>query len=280
MKKIIFATGMIALLLSFTGCGSTEKTVNKSEVQDSYENEAVYINDNIIQSSDDDDDVQIVDDVYDDGEVVAGTNKKSSNKLLDGLLSSSFKYYAYDTFSLYSPNVLNKMKQTAGTVIYVPKTETIGFGANCLAAYYYVHFDDVSRQLLINDYKQYLRDFENKKLNRKDKKSIKAYGSINVKLNWGTVKTSCPNNGETQCLVGYEFKDGSPYFKLTIYPTLNYKFIEDKDVTKESIFLNYYFTKAQGAALMEALSKESVEQAVREYNQIEYGGDIQVSDEY
>ena len=107
---------------------------------------------------------------------------------------------------------------------------------------------------------QYFDDFENKKL--VDKKNIakNAYGPINYKLNWGTFKSSTPNNGTGTGYLGYEFVKKQPYFIIWNYPFQNdyYEIVKDS-TTRESAPVKFYFTRNQLKQLIDTLSEENLQ---------------------
>ena len=116
----------------------------------------------------------------------------------------------------------------------------------------------------------YLSDFENKRLKRDLNSSFKIYGQADVRLRWGALNNSTPNNGIGTMNLGYKFKDKSPYFTITIYPTFNEHSKTTDSVTKESMMLSYYFTRAQIADFISMLSDESIANSLSDYTDDEY----------
>lgn len=177
------------------------------------------------------------------------------------------KYTEIGDATIYTTNAIFALENKDAVIAIQNKANTVGFGSPYLASYYYVTFDDFNRNLLISDINKYLSDFEEKKLNRDDSKSFKTYGSVNARLDWGTIKSSTPNYANAKVYVGYKFKGKSPYFTLTIYSTANQKFLKgDDSAVEESLNLSYYMTKAQGKALSELLSDSYVANAINKIN--------------
>ena len=116
---------------------------------------------------------------------------------------------------------MSGLKEKQATLVINTENYNAGFGSSYMAAYYIVTFDESAREKLIKSINNYLEDFENKRLQRNDKKTYQAYGKIPMHLDWGTVASSTPNNGSGQGYCGYEFEKGSPYFTISNFPFVN-----------------------------------------------------------
>lgn len=175
-------------------------------------------------------------------------------------------YISLDETSVFVPNAFGVLKQKRATVTIDPKLQEAGFGSSYLAAYYYLFWDAAARESLIKAIDDYYSDFENKRLKRDNGNSYKIYGKIPVRLRWGTLSNSTPNNSETEMYVGYKFKEKSPYFVITIYPAFNeYSNVTDA-VDRESMMLTYYFTKAQLLDLKSMLDNEVISKTLIDFN--------------
>ncbi|MBE6361906.1 MAG: hypothetical protein E7059_10710 [Treponema bryantii] len=175
-------------------------------------------------------------------------------------------YISVDETSVFVPNAFGVLKQKRATVTIDPKLQEAGFGSPYLAAYYYLFLDSDSRKYLMNAIDNYFSDFENKRLKRDYGSSFKVYGKTPVRLRWGTLSNSTPNNGETEMNLGYKFKEKSPYFIITIYPAFNeYSNVTDA-VDRESMMLTYYFTKAQLLDLKSMLDNEVISKTLIDFN--------------
>lgn len=189
-------------------------------------------------------------------------------------------YISVDETSVFIPNVFGVLKQKKATVTIDPKRNEAGFGSSYLAAYYYLFLDTDSRKTFLESIDSYFSDFENKRLNRKLNTSDKIYGKTDVRLRWGALSNSTPNNGMGKMNLGYKFKNKSPYFSITIYPVFNeYSKITDA-VDKESMMLTYYFTKSQLADLKTMLSDKTISNALLDYNDDDFSSKVVEVDEY
>lgn len=189
-------------------------------------------------------------------------------------------YISVDETSVFAPNAFGVIKQKRATVTIDPKLKEAGFGSPYLAAYYYLFLDSDSRKYLMNAIDNYFSDFENKRLKRDLGSSFKIYGKTPVRLRWGTLSNSTPNNGETEMNLGYKFKEKSPYFTITIYPTFNEHSKVTDAADRESLMLTYYFTKSQLLNLKSMLSEETIANALFDVDSEDSFINESLSDEY
>lgn len=146
------------------------------------------------------------------------------------------------------------------TYLLRANTNLAGYGCSLIGMYYIIQFDDEARAKIATAAQRYFDDFENKKLVNKTKVAKNAYGSISYKLNWGTFKSSTPNNGTGTGYLGYEFVKNQPYFIIWNYPFENeYYEKSEGNTTRESSPVKYYFTRNQLKKLVEILSEENLE---------------------
>lgn len=261
-NNLVFAGLMAVSLFLAAGCSSTKEAAASA---DTYE------------------DAVAVEDTYDDEEGTKLDAKKKSEKKsssgfsLLGLFGSKFR--TIGEASVYTPQIFGGIKQTASEVILYPKKETVGFASSYQAAYYYLTFNPAARKAFIKAVDQYYKDFENKKLNRNDKKSYKQYGKINADVYWGTVKGNSPNYGEGSLMLGYKFYEKSPYFTITMYGCTNEAFVEGSSEMETSMHLYYYFTKNQAKMLCDQLTDENIQKVLYEY-EIEQTGTPEAEDSY
>ncbi len=201
------------------------------------------------------------------------TNAKKKNEKKQFVLfkyGNIGDYISIDETSVFEPNAFGNLKAKKATITVDPKKKEAGFGSSYLAAYYFLFWDTDSRKTVLKTMETYLSDFENKRLKRDLNSSFKIYGQADVRLRWGALNNSTPNNGIGTMNLGYKFKDKSPYFTITIYPTFNEHSKTTDSVTKESMMLSYYFTRAQIADFISMLSDESIANSLSDYTDDEY----------
>lgn len=183
-------------------------------------------------------------------------------------LGSKAVYYEYDTASFYLKNLAGSLKNQKATVVFNPDTKYAGWGSVYFAAYYYFLMDEDSRATLKKCMETYLSDFENKRLNRKEKSTWKKYERADVMIEWGTFKSSTNFFAHGKAYLGYEFVKKSPYFTVTFLARPNENLHPSRNVSEEkcdSMNLKYHFTRAQIAIILNALSEENISSIIEEY---------------
>lgn len=276
MKKttLLYTTAItVTFALLFTSCQSTktETAVSPAPIVDEIEEVS-----NESYSADlatDEATEESVSDAYEEyDEYTTSDSEKETGSLSEGKKKSLFTFGNVDKFilrdgnSLFVPNAFGKPIQTAYSLTIEPNERLAGFGSKYLLAYYIITMDDTNRRLYSQAVKSYLMDFENKKLERKSRKSFKAYGTGSITAYWGSIKTSTPNYGNGRCYFGYKFVDNSPYFTITIPEVYNLYFENvNKDAEPASMNLTYYFTKAQAKALIELLNENDLNEVFNDY---------------
>ncbi len=176
-------------------------------------------------------------------------------------------FVSNDVTSVFTHGVGAGIYQQKATILINPELGTAGFGSIYLASYYILQYTPENYEKLSNAYERYLDDFENKRLNRKEKNSRTKYGSMDVHLDWGSIKTSTPNRGDGKAYIGYEFVKKSPYFTITIYPVANDYYVESNGASsRESLMVKYAFTKAQMKDLLNMTSEEAVNKFMIKYS--------------
>lgn len=263
-KNIIkISAGIVSILLLLASCQSAKEEVSsdnynqtvKIEVEEGGQSEEAM-----------DDEVSEVD------ETTAGQqNTKTDSKTFG---TKTQKSWAKDFFTFGNKNDYIPMEETSKiitkdfkglteqevTFLLGVDTNLAGFGCSIIGVYFITQFDDVARAKIASAAEQYFDDFENKRLVTKKNVSKNAYGSIDYKLNWGSLRSSTPNNGTGTGYLGYEFVKNQPYFIFWSYAIQNnyYEIVGDS-TTRESSPVKFYFTRNQLKKLVDILSEENLE---------------------
>lgn len=166
---------------------------------------------------------------------------------------------------IFQLTVVSTLKQEDATTIYNVKSGKSGFSAWYQTNWYHLLFDNAARAGLAAASKQYLSDFEQKKLDRKDSKSYKTYGEYPVTIRWGTIPGMESGYADTNVQFGYEFKKNSPYFSVTVWQTKNQAYEDRSSEVPNSSTLHFYMTKAQAAQMAELLSDVKIAEALAPY---------------
>ena len=196
------------------------------------------------------------DDYYDENDT--DSENPNKNSFLTFLTKSSSKFSEVGTFSLSTTGLNAKLKLQEGTYYIDNKKYDAGFGSYIMAAYYVMLMDQKTRSVYTNAVNSYLSDFENKKLKRKDRKTYKQYGKSKATIYWGVIKSQTSNYAYPIAYFGYTFKNKSPYFTITMHPTVNEKRRVDDTVVEESMMVTFYFTKAQCKELANFLKEDNL----------------------
>lgn len=210
-------------------------------------------------------------DEYTEKEMVTIPKKKKT--FFEDLFTfgNSGKFITTDSASVFVKGNFSGLKQVAAQITIFPETAETGIGSKYQGLYYITLLDQSSRAQLKKAMQSYFNDFENKKLIRKTKKTSKIYGKGKALIFWGTLRTSTPNNGRGDAFYGYEFIEGSPYFKITIPEVENQYYKVTQTVSRGSKQLQYYFTKAQLATLLDLITDDKINQSITDYVISEYG---------
>jgi hypothetical protein len=170
-------------------------------------------------------------------------------------------YYTYDKTEAFSYTDYGAFGKIALSLIYDTKTNMAGIQFRSNLGGYNLLMNDSTRHMLADSVKQYISDFDAKKLNKKTRQSFKVYGQSPCRMEWGLLAQTASNYAETDVQMGYMFKGKSPYFTLTVWETKNFV----KQVTTsndEDLQTTYVFmTKEQAQQLCDKLSDEAVRAA-------------------
>lgn len=267
MKKTIFATVMLSLFASvFISCGTTKEIQSTPDT---------YISDDEI--------IAPVTEESDKSKKITpstATPKKKKNALEDFFtFGNKDEYIFYDQTTVFTKEITGMTEKNASVVIRYDD-HSAGFGSYNSLLYYYVLFDQDNRAALSRAIESYFSDFENKRLQRKGKKTEKAYGKLKYRLSWGSISSSTPNYGYGEGYCGYEFVKGAPYFVIYNYEFNNDYYEKAGDATtRTSNSVKYYFTKSQLRNLRNLLSEEKITEQIIE-NDSEFIFSPSTSDEY
>lgn len=258
MKKQLFKTLLcITIIPAFFSCASS-KNMKKAENDDYSDTISTFT------VAEAESETEIADNEEEtDNRITEETLKAQTKK--KGYFDDLFKYgnkgeYAsLGETSIFTRSITGSITQKKNIALVNIENATAGYGSNYLSNYYIIQMNKDSRQKLREAYDKYLKDFENKKLNRKGKNTYKTYGSMEIRADWGTLSNSTPNYGNANAYLGYTFVKNSPYFTIHSFPMENKFYDPNTDaVAKESLNLTYYFTKAQMKELLDMITEENV----------------------
>lgn len=258
-NTIKFSAAIISILFMLSSCQSTKEEVSSdsynqnTKIEVSNETEITEENTESSETSETTDETL---------KTFTSQDSKAQNTWAKNLLTLGNKndYILMEDTSKAIVRDFAGLKESDLNFLLRVDSNLAGFGCSIMGAYFIAQFDDVARARIAKAAQQYFDDFENKKLSNKKNVAKNAYGSINYKLNWGTFKSSTPNNGTGPAYLGYEFVKKQPYFIIWSYPLPNdYYEIAKDSTTRESSSVKFYFTRNQLKKLVEILSEENLE---------------------
>ena len=190
--------------------------------------------------------------------------KEKSDHPIKDFIFGKEKYIEYDEIELGTGTITYGNKQRDAIMLFNPKTGKAGVRTYYQTNFYNILFDEKARNMIATGYANYLEDFANKRLVRKNAKTKRVYGKIKADVEWGTLKAMMNNRGNTEAFIGYTFIDKSPYFCIIIKQTDNTAENMGEYRIKQSVEVQLYFTKAQGKEFVRQLSAETLAQYVED----------------
>jgi hypothetical protein len=172
-----------------------------------------------------------------------------------------------DSSKIFQLTMVGSLRQEDAEAIYNIESGYSGFSAMYQSAWTHLLFADVTRKAFSSSVQQYLADFEAKKLDREDTSSYKTYGEYPVKIQWGTIPGMMSGYADTNVQFGYEFKNRSPYFSVTVWKTANAMEQDGTSEVPESNTIHFYMTKSQASQMADLLSDEKIADALAPYMQ-------------
>lgn len=244
-KTVVFFAGLI-MLASFVSCGTSKNLEAEADSYGCEELEATAIPLTQKKSSSS----KVESDPY----ARSKTKKNANDTFISGLFNVK-KFDKYDETNVY----LKKGKKRLCTFIHKPQTDLGGFLVRYDTSTYACYFAKNERNALIKAARQYNEDFDNKNLDKKNKKSEKTYGFVGAFEEFGIAESMMSSYSKPKVYFGYKFMGKSPYFSIYVVraPNLN----EDLGPNRppQSIDQKYYFTKAQLQKLTDFLEDENID---------------------
>lgn len=182
--------------------------------------------------------------------------------------------------TLSQKTVTGKLKLEDAIIIYNIETGLIGFSANYQVGTYHVLFNEATRKVFRTAVANYLANFENKTLIRNTKKTYKTYGECPTKIHWSTFTKQLVNHANSKVQFGYEFRNGSPFFSITVLSSENIAHEKSRSTIETNVPLHFYFTKAQASQMAELLSEEKIDEALAPYLNVMEPDGSPKTDEY
>lgn len=155
--------------------------------------------------------------------------------------------------------VANELEAKEFSVMLYPRDGTAGILYRKMPNKERLLLDKDARDAVTKSYQEYLKDFENKKLDKGKKKFEPAYEYARAKVEWGPIQYS--SYADPRIVMGYMFVGKSPYFCIKVPNTQSDQNKGDSPIQYGGNIL--YFTRSQGLDLVTALSDEEIQAALK-----------------
>ena len=142
-----------------------------------------------------------------------------------------------------NPIPFAKLKKTAVNIIYFPFEDCVCLHYKINNINFYQFWRKDARELFINALENYNEDFNSLKLSRSSSKTKNIYGTILGFLIWQEFKFTEQANSNMDLILGYYFKNKSPFFTITQGEAVHKKPFEQSGITSGEKHI--YLTKAQ-----------------------------------
>ena len=172
------------------------------------------------------------------------------------------KFQKIEPLSLYTKNTFGKVVQKKCHLIHRAGTDIGGFVCRYDTSSYALQFAKEARAALRAAVERYLRDFEEKALDKNAKKTFRAYGQCEAYEDFGVIEGIMYDWSRPRVELGYMFIKGNPYFCIRVptHKNLNATTGNEYDKTRENVIeQRWYFTRAQAKHLAAFLSDANID---------------------
>ena len=152
---------------------------------------------------------------------------------------------------------MGKLRKRTIVVSFYPRDNVVRLHVKKDLFNFYQFWSRTGRLFFINALRLYNDDYEQRNLERNDRKAKSKYGTARGYLIWQQLKFMTKASGNSDVDLGYVFKDRSPYFSVSQHSV---KYIDNmsSDENRESGVINLYFTRAQAEKLAELFEQYTV----------------------
>lgn len=187
-------------------------------------------------------------------------DKKKVKRTIDEVKLGKFEQTELGFGSVRMKKIIGtELESIEYTVILYPEDGTTGiFYKKGLGSKESLRLDADARQALRDAYASYLKDYEEKKLEKKKKKFTEVYGVARAKIVWGIFRETA--TAYPKIHFGYTFVGKSPYFVIKVADTKADK--KKGDLVVEYIGNLIYFTRAQVKELLDCLEEEDIQETI------------------
>ena len=141
-----------------------------------------------------------------------------------------------------------RLKKESVEVIYFPREDAVCLKYRREMTTYHQFWSYSGRQTFITALERYNRDYNERNLITKNRKTIREYGVVEGYLIWQMFSFTVQAQGNMNVQMGYQFRDDAPYFSVN-QREAEYKEEMSRDNNRTSTAVTMYFTRAQAAEL-------------------------------
>jgi hypothetical protein len=152
----------------------------------------------------------------------------------------------------------NELEQKEFSVMLYPRKGLAGFLYYKSPCKERLLLDKDGRDAVTKAYELYIKDYEEKNLDKSQKKFAECYGVARAKIEWGPFQYS--SYADPKIMMGYLFVGKSPYFCIKIPSTKSTQKKGDAEIQYGGSIL--YFTRSQLKDFVDAISDSEIQNAI------------------
>ncbi|MCL2765836.1 MAG: hypothetical protein FWD40_11255 [Treponema sp.] len=140
------------------------------------------------------------------------------------------------------------LRKSTAAVLYFPREDAVCLQYRQDYTTYHQFWDRSGRQAFLSALQQYNKDFDERNLNRTQRRSLRNYGTVKGFLVWQQFAFAVQARGNMDVELGFAFRERAPYFTINQRVAEYNETISESDI-KTSIIVTMFYTRAQAAEL-------------------------------
>jgi len=160
-------------------------------------------------------------------------------------------------FQLESLMGFGGIRKYTANVFYFPREDAVALQYRHEFLTYHLFFSREGRIAYLNALAQYNQDYNDRELDRRARRTIKKYGSVEGFLTWQISNLTILARANMTIDYGYSFKDRAPYFTIT-QGMADFIDPESRSNNRTSTVITMFSTRAQAAQLAELFDPVSL----------------------
>jgi hypothetical protein len=150
------------------------------------------------------------------------------------------------------------LEKKEALVFFAPRTDSVYLQFRYQTVTYRQYWDRAGRAAFVSALAMYRKDYDGRNLGLSPSKASRAYGALKGYTEWGQLNVSFLMSAKAypRMELGYRFNNGSPYFTVLQRRAEDVSGMASSDVTRESLNIRSYFTRAQAEELAVLFDQE------------------------